>query len=650
MRIRGRSTIVAVLALGLLALVPAARAADEPTPYPEGRWQPPAPAFGEYKEVGRRVRASDGAVLVVDVTYPADPQSGQRLPGPFPVILNQDLYSGSLLYGRAVPTSSTPPPPNYFVQRGFIFVHSHDRGTGGSQGAVDTSFGTRVGQDGVELAYWAADPANVPGSGGIVGLEGCSALGIVQLSTLSRLGELQGDGAEVLVPGANPDLPGRLVPATAATNPIRAAIPQCHALSQYREQFTDNGVPTTIFGLSLVSPVAGAAIFGTSTDNLLSNFEPTSYSVDMLLHGDRGYDRQFWQDRDWLRHADDIARTGVPVLQWVGYYETGFVAAQQLYAALQNAAVGRPLTAPMVAGQPTSPKYRAIIGDWGHGGGLDKGVELEWFDTWMRGIDTGLQSAVGSLLLKEMPNTATGRWIAPQTYPQTTEYQPHYLGAGGTLSGAPAATETAVPIAWGAGPEVAYTVSQAQPVDTTILGPTTAELWVTSSTKNAQLYVELQDVGPDGSTTTITHGSILASRSKLDPTRTWTSPNGLPIRPWLTLDADRYVQPNTPVLLTVPLQPVTWRLLAGHHLRLSLAPNPGSHCVPDGSLAAGPIPYGCLLSPELIGSLAGGVVQVLQGGAHASRLSAALVPSDSIPTIRSGQTPSGNGSGMPLDW
>lgn len=647
-RIGRRSVWALGIAVAMLSgVVPIARATEAPlTPYPERKWAPSAERYAEARTDGIRVRMSDGAVLIVDVIRPADPRTGKALPGPFPVILNQDLYAGSILNG--LQDGGAPPPPNFFVRRGYIFVHSHDRGTAGSQGAQDTGFGTRIGLDGVELAYWSADPSNVRGSDGTVSLQGCSALGIIQLSTLAQLGRLQRLGDEVFVPGRNADVSGRSIPATVATNPIKAAVPECIAASQYREQFVDNGVPTTIFGLSAVAPVAGALIFGTSTDNVLSNAGPMEYSVDMLLGGDKGYDRQFWQERDWLRRADDIAFTGVPVLIWVGYGETGFIAAQELFAALQNVAAGRSKTAPMASGGLTSPKYRAIIGDWGHGGGLDKGIELEWFETWQRNADTGLRTSPGALLMKEMPTSQTRRWIAPASYPMTTAYQALNLGRGSLTSSKTAAgADQMVSLV---GPQLSYTLGRRFREDTTVFGPAAVELWVESSTPNALMYLELQDVGPDGTATQITHGSIVASRSKLDPTKTWTAPNGLPVRPWLSLDADRPIQPNTPVKLSVPLQPVTWRLQAGHQLRLVVAPNPGDHCVPNSSLAAAPVPYGCIPTPSMATSLAGGTVKVLRGGDHASRLSIALVPSKSIPTIASGPTPTSKGMSLPRDW
>ena len=640
--------------------VEAARPAAEASPYPGGRgWSPPPAAYGQSQDTNLTVRMSDGAVLKVDVVYPTDPATGARLAGPFPVILNQDPYTGGALSLSSALSGS--PPTNFFATHGYIYVHLHDRGTAGpgpngSEGATDLTFGPRHGLDGVEMAYWAADANNVPGSKGTVGLYGCSALGIIQLSTLVALGRLERLGDQVYVPGPTVDAPGHIVAATDQTNPIKAAAPACFATSEYREQFTDNGVGTPQFAVAFLAPIAGVALFGASVDNPTSGLGPTSWSVDNQTGGDYGYDRQFWQERDWLRHADDIGRTGVPLLMQVGYAESGFTAAQPLFGALQNYAHNRVLTDPMLPDQPTSPKYQVVIGHWGHAGGLDPGLDLEWFETWVRGVDTGLQSATGAMHLEELSTSGANRWISPTSYPMTTDYGALYLGSAPVPSGAgglSAETPSAAPdsIIWGAGPQLTYTTNPFGE-DTTLYGPATAELWVSTSTSNIQLYVELQDVAPDGSVTEITHGSILGSRAQLDPTRTWTLPSGLSTRPWLTLDDDRLMAANVPTKLAVPLQPKTWRLGAGHRLRMAIAPNPGQRCVPTESPIGAPVPYGCMISASLLPSLAGGVFQVLHDGQHgrASLLSAALVPSAQIPTTTSGTTPTSGGAVLPQDW
>ena len=59
------------------------------TPFPGGIWTPGDPTYGSKLDTNIPVTMSDGAVLMVDVSYPTDLATGARAPGPFPVLLTQ---------------------------------------------------------------------------------------------------------------------------------------------------------------------------------------------------------------------------------------------------------------------------------------------------------------------------------------------------------------------------------------------------------------------------------------------------------------------------------------------------------------------------------------------------------------------------------
>ena len=40
--------------------------------------------------------------------------------------------------------------------------------------------------------------------------------------------------------------------------------------------------------------------------------------------------------------------------------------------------------------QNTTGRYQIVIGPWKHGQGLDDSIQLEWYDTWLKGKDTGI--------------------------------------------------------------------------------------------------------------------------------------------------------------------------------------------------------------------------------------------------------------------
>lgn len=54
------------------------------------------------------------------------------------------------------------------------------------------------------------------------------------------------------------------------------------------------------------------------------------------------------------------------------------------------------------------------MGNWGHGEGLDLGVYLQWFETWIKGKDTGIRNTQRPMHLFEM---GTQRWTNVARYP-----------------------------------------------------------------------------------------------------------------------------------------------------------------------------------------------------------------------------------------
>lgn len=590
------------------------------TQYPGGKYSPPPEKYGMSVVPDVPIKVDDGTTLRADIVYPTDLATGKRADGKFPVLLSQDIYSFK-------PQTPIPPamanspyaglvmPWRYFVPRGYIFVHLNVRGTGGSEGVLDLH-GKRSGLDGVFVSYWVANPANVSGANGVVGLEGCSALGIVQINTLSRMGELQ-----------------RLGKLDPKTNPVKASVAKCLSGDEYHDLLFDNGIPTVIWNGIPPGPT------------------PSGFNTPgVLTGGDMAYHRaDFWTERDRVVQADDIARTGVPILITGGWKEAALIGVPELYAALQNAAAGRPYLGPMAGDQHTSPKYQVILGDWGHGGGLDRGMEAEWFDTWLNGVDTGMQKAKTTLHEKELPSDRTARWVNVQTYPYGAPATQYFFAADALEPAAPAHAASNQ-VAWGQGQSVSYTLSKPYDRDMTVVGPSAVTVWATTSNADIQLLAQLKDVAPDGSATEITHASILGSMRDEDPARSWSSSNGLVVRPYLKDLTGAAVTPGQPVKLDIPLQPTLWRLLAGHRLQLVLYSQTPRDMCDRAAKAVAPAPLGCWWSAPMVFNLAGGQYQILQGADHPSSLVLTIVPSDSLPTAQSSVTPTSMNVAQPLGW
>lgn len=192
----------AALAVLSIALAGPASAVSPPL---AGGWQPEPAIYGYSPAVTTSVTMDDGVALSVQTIYPTIPSTGARAPGSFPVLLTLNPY------GAGVPNAA-----DFFVQRGYIYVFAAVRGTGASGGQLDW-FGQRQGQDGAALVNWVAH--SLSGSDGVVGLDGCSYLGMDQWFTAAAVGK---------------------------NSPLKAITPFCTGSNFYGDTTALGGIPTPV--------------------------------------------------------------------------------------------------------------------------------------------------------------------------------------------------------------------------------------------------------------------------------------------------------------------------------------------------------------------------------------------------------------------
>ena len=601
-RICGIFLIVALAVVAALSASPSASVAAtaaQATPYPGGKWSPPAPAYGVVAMKDLRVKMRDGVELPVDVYVPADPKTGAPATGKFPVLLTRNWYTNvdDLMGG----VQGAPGRGDYFVERGYIFVSADVRGTGRSRdpGAyVDE----RDAYDGVDLVKWAA---TLPAANGVVGLIGCSGLGITQLNTAGVLGP---------------------------NSPVKAMIPACVNGDQYRDVYTEDGVWRP----------AWTGLLSLSTTGIAPAMAPEMLRtyLESQERGDAAYDRAWWAHRSYVTRAKQIADSGAAILLWNGWDDNGF-GGLELYAALQNAAAGKPPTAPLWPGAPASGKYQLILGDWSHGGGLDQGVQLQWFETWLKGRDTGLPVRTRTPIHAQ--DRVTKDWLNLAAYPMVDRYEPLYLGAGTLSATVPEAGQDM--LRWAATmPDAKDYTSEPFPEARRLAGPMAVRMEASSSNADAQFSFDLQDLAPDGSVTRISHGMVLASLYDPDPAASWRDKAGRPVRPFSRLKGEAPIKPGEVKAYEVHLEPTLWTVLPGHRLRLRVgtAAPPQDCASPAGR-------RGCRLTREQRLRLAGGVYTVLRGGAHPSMISLPFTPVRAFPAVRSGKPPMAPNV-LPLDW
>jgi uncharacterized protein len=518
---RSRRTILPVaMALALAAAIAAAPTfATGKTP----EWKSDGPTYGDATVTDVHIPMSDGVNLVGDVVYPADKDTGNRATGRFPVLLTQNPYVCS------VSQANTGDGP-FFAQHGYIFASICVRGAGRSGGKF--GFMDRRAQlDGVELVHWAAH--HLAGSNGVVGLYGCSYLGLTQIFTAGALGR---------------------------HSPVKAMAPSCAGTDMYRESGYSGGVPTE--SVEYMFPgIAGligarAGVFGTKV------------VVNGEMGGDTAYDGTFWRSRTPGDYAARIVANHIPALLWSGWDDIFTRTSQEMYAAFQNAAAGRPVYGPMKVGQHVSPRYQIVVGPWGHGEGIDQNLQLEWFDTWLKGADTPMRHTHTPMHLYQL---GTKTWINTSAFPMVDRYTRYYLGNSDALTtSAPSsrATDT-LQFAPPQTSALTYT-TPALPKGATLAGPISASILASTTGTNMDVIATLYDVSKDGTATQITQGNLAGSFASLEKSRTWYDENGVDVRPYPRFDADRWLTPGKPVRLDITISPRIYSLPPGHALRVTL--------------------------------------------------------------------------------
>jgi len=577
---------------------------------------PSVPAATTYDLVSDvRITMSDGITLDSDEYIPT---TGC----PCPTILVQTPYRKS---GAGVAEGNTIFPSN-----GYAMIVVDVRGTGSSEGVWD-SFGAREQQDGAALVQWAASR---PFSNGIVGLSGVSYSAINQFLTVEQPGTSAVKAMFPIVPmadsyrdvtwaGGTEDsgfIPLWLglvnglgmIPASDAQTQPRIAL---NAESQHALNVAQFG------GLVILD-----AAFGGYERMLPSALQ---------TYPEQAYDGPFYQLRSPIRN---VSRVRIPTFIVGGTYDIFQRGEPILWNALKLSAT----------------KKKLLIGPWYHttaGNGLtaDDGsspvfdtngmvipslnnLQLAWFDRWLKGIPNGID---------RFPNVETyylgaGKWAPDRKYPASrTRYRSWYLSAApgsgtslfaGTLASTPDAQEVTatlpwIPVngtcsrstsQWTAGlvagipacendnrPSEILSATFTTPPATSayaISGPIDATLWISSTATDAQVVATISDVGPDGSSSQITSGSLVASLGTLTTRRCRSAvmdcsvyAKGKITEPWhpYTQASQVPLTPGTPTELHVEIFPTSAVIAPGHSLRLTIATGDFPHEITTLSGAVG---------------------------------------------------------------
>jgi uncharacterized protein len=482
------------------------------------------------------IEMDDGVVLRADVFRPAGD-------GRDPVILSYGPYAKGLAFQEGYPNQwermvSRHPnveagssnrfqnwevvDPEKWVQDGYVCVRVDSRGAGRSQGRLDP-FSPRETSDLAACIEWAAEQ---PWSSEKVGLNGISYYAMNQW----HVGGLRPQGLTAMCAWEG------------ASDWYRDAVRHGGILCTFFGNWYEMQVTTVQHGLGSrgpVNPNTGEEACGPET---LSDEELAARRADFASDvAELELDSEYHRAR-----SGDWERIDVPLLSagnWGGHglhlrgNVEGYVrsASQQKWLELHGL-----------------EHWTHFYTDYG------VGLQKRFFGHFLKGEDTGWGSQPRVLLqVRHVDGTFVARGEEEWPIPRT-QWTPWELGTGSydalgeglTFMGAPLERETEV------------------------TGPSSAKLFVSSSTTDADIFAVLRAFDPDGEEITfqgaidphtpLAQGWLRASHRKLDPALSE------PYRPYHTHDEKRSLSPGEVYELDVEIWPTSIVLPAGYRLALTV--------------------------------------------------------------------------------
>lgn len=462
----------------------------------------------------------DGTLLRANVYRPPE--------GRWPVLLTR------LPYGKDLPLGSAILDPVQAARRGYVVIVQDTRGRFASEGEWHPF--VAEAEDGFETIAWAAQQ---PYADGQVGTYGASYFGFTQWSAAVQ----------------QPPALKAMVPFVTWCDPLNGLVSRGGALELgvLANWSLQMGLDVLARRLGSQPAALGAAIAALCGE--LDALGPSGYaSLPLREFGplrrqpvapefferlQAPADRAAFEPLSILGHHD---RVQVPTFNVGGWYDIFLSDTLRNFAALRE--LGRPTK--LLIGPWTHVTRGNPVGelDFGFGSQLGfidlrtdfGGLQLRWFDHWLKGIDTGLLREPPIKLFVMGANV----WRDEQSWPLERAVEtPLFLHAGGALSAEPPAAEAPdryvydpadpVPTHGGAllmapefvpgpldqrrveaRPDVLTYTTPPLEHDTEVTGPVSVRLWACSSAPDTDFVARLVDVYPDGRAYNLTDGILRA--------------------------------------------------------------------------------------------------------------------------------------------
>ncbi len=531
--------------------------------------------YDGWQREARYLTMRDGVRLAIDIMRPT--KGGILHSERLPVVWAHERYHrASIVNGRLRTTFDWIGP---LLAHGYVIAVVDARGGGASFGIQPGFYSRDEARDMYEVTEWLG---TAPWSNGKVGMYGRSYLGHAQyFAAAERPPHLKAIFPEMAVFGFYPMLyPGGIFQ--------EYALPTWRTLTTNLDQsktFEWFGVP---FGP--VAPVdgdSGETLRAAAVEAHRANWDIGEMwrRVPYRDSKDPETGVAFHRERSPGSYLREINRSGVAIYHLTGWLDPAPRDAFVWYANLRT-------------------PQKLLVGPWFHTQttGLDNTAEhLRWYDYWLKGIDNGImrEPPIRYGTFNAHPDSV---WRSAWAWPLPNERRTwYYFGGGptGTVASrndgrlsvrpdAPGADSQLVDLTATSGKATRWTngyggpmgypdmrtndakgwTYTTEPLDRRleVTGHPVVRFWVTADTTDADFFVYLEEVAPNGESRFVTDGVLRASHARLGraPYRNM----GLPYRP--SSQAGVVALSNRPQSMVLDLMPTSYLFRAGFRVRVTI--------------------------------------------------------------------------------
>jgi putative CocE/NonD family hydrolase len=531
------------------------------------------PVYSDWIKTSQYVAMRDGTRLAVDIFRPA--RGGQPVQDPLPVIWAYERFQHAIIVqGREFTELDRFPYLKTLLQHGYVIAAADARGSGASFGTSQGLFMPQEMLDTYDLTGWFAAQ---PWCNGNVGMYGKDYAGTMQYLAASTAPP----HLKAIMPEMAPaDLYAFVYPGGV----IHDALISSLSVSMQEQ---DRLLPAIPVDEDPDGSMRDAAI---QQHALNFNIAQIAWGFPYRDSADQDSGPSPYLDGSPLSYVEQIRQSRVAIYHIVGWFDLftrdGFL----IFNALDN-----------------PQKLIASSWEWEAENSLDfTGERLRWYDYWLKGIPNGIMDEPPVRYFSmSAPRGSEQEWQWAQQWPLPGQKAtPYYFQSGpsgsvksandGVLDAQPPPDATAHDdylvdyttssgqrARWttGGGPDMDYgdmtgndekgLTFTTPPLDSDlqVTGHPIAHLWITSSAKDVDFFVYLEDVSGNGYSRYVTEGVLRASHRAVT-----TPPYGnldLPYHRSYQEDVAE-LPPGESVELVFDLFPTSNIFRAGHRIRLTI--------------------------------------------------------------------------------